>query len=74
MGYETTDYSYTYKDLSSLSADSDSKVIRGEESGVTRVYSVAEAEKFIKAIPRFYRQPKRSGTSQKIQRRQRAKM
>ena len=33
----------------SLSADSDSKVIRGEESGVTRVYSVAEAEKFIKA-------------------------
>ena len=49
MGYETTDYSYTYKDLSSLSADSDSKVIRGEESGVTRVYSVAEAEKFIKA-------------------------
>lgn len=33
MGYETTDYSYTYKDLSSLSADSDSKVIRGEESG-----------------------------------------
>ena len=39
----------TYKDLSSLSADSDSKVIRGEENGVTRVYSVAEAEKFIKA-------------------------
>lgn len=49
MGYETTDFSYTYKDLSNLSTDTDSKIIRGEESGVTRVYSVAEAEKFIKA-------------------------
>ncbi|MDO5398119.1 MAG: sialate O-acetylesterase [bacterium] len=45
MGYETTDYSYTYKDISSISDG----FIRGEESGITRVYSVAEAKKFIAA-------------------------
>ncbi|MGN0149270.1 MAG: sialate O-acetylesterase [Clostridia bacterium] len=45
MGYETTDYSYTYKDISSIGENS----TRGTESGVTRVYSIAEAEKFIAA-------------------------
>lgn len=45
MGYETTDYAYTYKDISSIGDDN----VRGEESGVSRVYSVAEAEKFIAA-------------------------
>ena len=44
IGYETTDYSYTYKDLSSLDGTN-----RGSESGITRVYSIAEAEKFIAA-------------------------
>ncbi|MCI8520972.1 MAG: hypothetical protein HFE50_05710 [Clostridia bacterium] len=42
MGYETTDYSYTYKDLASLDGTN-----RGTESGVTRVYSVDEAKQFI---------------------------
>lgn len=45
MGYETTDYAYTYKDITSIGDGN----VRGEESGVSRVYSVAEAEKFIKA-------------------------
>ncbi len=52
LGYETTDYAYTYHDLSSLQKASESDTaatLRGEESGVTRVYSVAEAEKFIAA-------------------------
>ena len=52
LGYETTDYAYTYHDLSSLKKASESDTaatLRGEESGVTRVYSVAEAEKFIAA-------------------------
>ncbi len=45
MGYETNDYEYVYKDISSIGDGN----VRGEESGVTRTYSVAEAEKFIKA-------------------------
>lgn len=45
MGYATNDYAYTYKDISDI-ADGN---IRGTESGVTRIYSVAEAEKFILA-------------------------
>ncbi|MBQ8301119.1 MAG: hypothetical protein IJX57_04065, partial [Clostridia bacterium] len=45
MGYETTDYACTYKDISAI-ADGN---VRGMESGVKRVYSIAEAEKFILA-------------------------
>lgn len=45
MGYETNDYEYIYKDISSIGDGN----VRGEESGVTRTYSVAEAEKFIEA-------------------------
>ncbi len=45
MGYETTDFAYTYKDISSIGDN----FTRGTESGVTRVYSIAEAEKFIAA-------------------------
>lgn len=44
LGYETTDFAYTYKDLSSLNDTN-----RGTESGVTRVYSIEAAEKFIAA-------------------------
>ena len=43
MGYETTDYSYTYKDISSIGTD----YTRGTETGVTRVYSVSEAKSFM---------------------------
>ncbi len=45
MGYATTDYAYTYKDISAVNTDN----TRGAESGVTRVYSVAEAERYIAA-------------------------
>lgn len=43
MGYQTTDFSYTYKDILNIGEN----FTRGEESGYERVYSVAEAEKFI---------------------------
>lgn len=46
LGYETTDYAYTYHDLASAPTKDDGYV-KTEESGVTRIYSVAEAEKFI---------------------------
>ena len=52
MGYQTTDYAYTYKDLSSIVKENETDTnatLRGAESGVTRIYSVAEAEKFIAA-------------------------
>jgi poly(3-hydroxybutyrate) depolymerase/lysophospholipase L1-like esterase len=45
LGYETTDFAYTYKDISNIGDN----YTRGTESGVTRVYSVSEAEKFIAA-------------------------
>ena len=43
LGYETTNYSYTYKDNSEV-ADG---YLRGEPTGVTRVYSVANAYKLM---------------------------
>ncbi|MGN0162193.1 MAG: sialate O-acetylesterase, partial [Candidatus Ornithomonoglobus sp.] len=43
MGYETTDYSYTYKDISSI----EDGYVRGTQTGAERVYSVAEAKKFM---------------------------
>ncbi|MGN0183107.1 MAG: sialate O-acetylesterase, partial [Candidatus Ornithomonoglobus sp.] len=43
MGYETTDYSYTYKDISSIGTD----YTRGTETGISRVYSVEEAKSFM---------------------------
>ncbi|MGN0150525.1 MAG: sialate O-acetylesterase, partial [Clostridia bacterium] len=43
MDYETTDYSYTYKDISSIGEGN----VRGTETGTTRVYSVMEAKKFM---------------------------
>ncbi len=46
LGYDVTDYAYTYSDISDLDTDA---YTRGSESGVTRVYSVAEAADFIKA-------------------------
>lgn len=45
LGYETSDYSYTYNDLSAL--DASDSTLRGTLSGTTRVYSVDEATKFI---------------------------
>lgn len=44
MGYKTTDYAYTYNDLSSVNTDG---YVKGEESGVTRVYSVDSAREFM---------------------------
>lgn len=44
LGYETSSYAYTYKDISEVIADGNT---RGAETGVTRVYSVAEAKKFM---------------------------
>lgn len=44
MGYETTDYAHTYKDISAVNVDG---YTRGAESGVSRIYSVDEAQKFI---------------------------
>ncbi len=43
VGYETSGFSHTYKDISSITDDN----TRGEESGVSRVYSVSEAKKFM---------------------------
>ncbi|MCI8405257.1 MAG: hypothetical protein HFE49_10225 [Clostridia bacterium] len=45
LGYETSNYSYTYKDISEVIADGNT---RGEESGVSRVYSVDSAKAFMK--------------------------
>ena len=44
MGYETTDYSYTYTDAASLTDD----YIRDADSENKRVYSVAAAKEFMK--------------------------
>lgn len=48
LGYETTDYTYTYKDISGIGEGN----IRGTETGVTREYSVSAAQEFmgIKAV------------------------
>lgn len=43
LGYEMNDYAYTYSDISEV-ADGN---VRGTETGVTRVYSVAEAHKLM---------------------------
>lgn len=45
LGYETSNYSYTYKDISEVIADGNT---RGAESGVSRVYSVDSAKAFMK--------------------------
>lgn len=44
LGYETSSYSYTYKDISEIGAEN----TRGAESGVSRVYSVDSAKAFMK--------------------------
>lgn len=44
LGYETTDFSYTYKDIAGMTTDTDGNTIRGEKTGVTRVYSIAAVE------------------------------
>lgn len=44
LGYETSDYAYTYRDISEISAEN----TRGAESGVSRVYSVQSAKAFMK--------------------------
>ena len=44
LGYETSGFSHAYKDISSV-ADGNT---RGEESGVSRVYSVDSAKEFMK--------------------------
>ena len=44
LGYETSSYSYTYKDISEIDAEN----TRGAESGVSRVYSVDSAKAFMK--------------------------
>ncbi len=43
LGYETSDYEYTYNDIASVSEGS----IRGEETGISRIYSVEEAKKLM---------------------------
>lgn len=43
LGYETNDFAFTYKDNSSVT----SEYARGGETGVERIYSVAEAMKFM---------------------------
>ncbi|MGM9935817.1 MAG: hypothetical protein ACI38A_00550, partial [Candidatus Ornithomonoglobus sp.] len=45
LGYITTDYSYTYKDLAAL--DSEDATKRGTESGITREYSIAALADYI---------------------------
>lgn len=44
LGYETSSYSYTYKDISEIGAEN----TREAESGVSRVYSVDSAKAFMK--------------------------
>lgn len=44
LGYETTDFSYTYNDIASVDTTSYTK---GDATGVTREYSVASAKKFM---------------------------
>jgi hypothetical protein len=44
LGYEISDYAYIYKDISAIGAEN----TRGEESGVSRVYSVDSAKAFMK--------------------------
>lgn len=46
MGYETTDFAYTYKDIAAVNTED---YTRGEDSATERIYSVAEAKKFILA-------------------------
>ena len=45
MGYETTDFSYTYTDAASLTDD----YVRAEDSENKRIYSVTAAEEFMKS-------------------------
>ena len=47
LGYETTDFAYTYKDISGMTTDSDGNTIRGTETGVTREYSIAAVEDMV---------------------------
>lgn len=44
LGYETSSYAYTYKDISEVIADGNT---RGTETGVTREYSIAKAREFM---------------------------
>lgn len=44
LGYETTDFKYNYKDISGTALDTDGNIIRGEETGISREYSVAAVE------------------------------
>lgn len=43
LGYETTDFAHTYKDISNIAEGN----IRGTESGISRVYSVDSAKDFM---------------------------
>lgn len=43
MGYETTDYSYTYKDIKNIGEG----YVRGEENAVSRNYSVNDAKQLM---------------------------
>lgn len=43
IGYETSDYSLTYKDIAGVLDGN----LRGEETGVTRIYSVDEMKQFM---------------------------
>ncbi len=47
LGYETTDFSYTYKDISGTSKDIDGNIIRGAETGVKREYSIKAVEESV---------------------------
>ena len=51
LGYDTTDYSYTYKDISAFGFDegteNENDMIRGTESGVTREYSIAALKDYV---------------------------
>ena len=47
LGYETSDFAYAYKDIAGIDEGS----MRGEETGVTRVYSVEEAKKLMGIAP-----------------------
>lgn len=49
LGYDTTDYSYTYKDISAFGSTDgvEDKTVRGTESGVTRVYSIDALKDYV---------------------------